>query len=211
MLRASELVDEAVSETGLSDFGGDSYREGLERLTDALRSEGELSEMGEQILGLRLRGALSSRLRVEDTYKTHPEIDQQVVGGPVVIVGLPRTGTTATSQLIAVDPAIRSLRLWESGSPVPPPETATENTDPRIAEAEAGLAMMYEVFPRMMSLHYATATGPTECQDLLGMEFRTAHFDGMAHVPSYTDWVVDCDMGSAYRYHERVLKLLQWH
>ena len=61
--------------------------------------------------------------------------------------------------------------------------------------------MMYETFPRMASLHIQTATGPTECQDLLGMEFRTAHFDGMAHVPSYTDWVVDCDMRPAYRYH----------
>ena len=71
--------------------------------------------------------------------------------------------------------------------------------------------MMYATFPRMASLHIQTATGPTECQDLLGMEFRTAHFDGMAHVPSYTDWVVDCDMAPAYRYHRRVLQLLQWH
>jgi hypothetical protein len=70
--------------------------------------------------------------------------------------------------------------------------------------------MMYATFPRMASLHIQTATGPTECQDLLGMEFRTAHFDGMAHVPSYTDWVVDCDMSPAYRYHRRVLQLLQW-
>ena len=53
--------------------------------------------------------------------------------------------------------------------------------------------------------------GPTECQDLLGMEFRTAHFDGMAHVPSYTDWALGCDMVPAYRYHRRVLRLLQWH
>ena len=94
---------------------------------------------------------------------------------------------------------------------MPPPESATEDTDPRIADAEAGLQMMYETFPRMRSLHFETATGPTECIDLLSMEFRTAHYDGMAHVPSYTDWVVDCDMAPAYRYHRRVLQLLQWH
>jgi hypothetical protein len=69
---------------------------------------------------------------------------------------------------------------------------------------------MFETFPRMASLHYQTATGPTECQDLLGMEFRTAHFDGMAYVPSYTAWALDCDMAPAYRFHRRVLQLLQW-
>ena len=71
--------------------------------------------------------------------------------------------------------------------------------------------MMYETFPKMRMLHFQSPTGPTECQDLLGMEMRTSHFDGMAHVPSYTDWVIDCDMSPAYRYHRRTLKLLQWH
>lgn len=211
MQSATELVEDVTSETGLSDFGGDSFLEGLDRLTDSLRTEGELNEIGEQIFGVRLRSALENRLRVEETIRAHPEIADEVVEGPIVILGLPRTGTTATSQLVALDPAIRSLRLWESTSPVPPPESATENDDPRIAQAEAGLQMMYETFPRMRSLHFETATGPTECLDLLSMEFRTAHYDGMAHVPSYTDWVVDCDMALAYRYHRRVLQLLQWH
>ncbi|MGO9343209.1 MAG: sulfotransferase family protein [Acidimicrobiales bacterium] len=211
MLSADQLVDDATTKTGLSDFGGESFREGLDRLTGSLRAEGNLNELGEQIFGLRLSGALQNRLRVEETIREHPEITEEVIEGPIVILGLPRTGTTVTSQLVALDPAIRSLRLWESSSPVPPPESATQNTDPRIAETEAGLQMMYETFPRMKSLHYETATGPTECLDLLSMEFRTAHYDGMAHVPSYTQWVVDCDMDPAYRYHRRVLQLLQWH
>jgi hypothetical protein len=211
MLGAPRLVDGAISETGLDDFGGDSFREGLDRLTESLFAEGELTELGEQILGLRLRSALVNRLRVEETIRLHPEIADEVVEGPIVILGLPRTGTTATSQLVALDPAVRSLRLWESSDPVPPPELATEHTDARIEEAERGLEMMYQAFPRMASLHIQTATGPTECQDLLGMEFRTAHFDGMAHVPEYRRWVVDCDMLPAYRYHKRVLQLLQWH
>jgi hypothetical protein len=70
---------------------------------------------------------------------------------------------------------------------------------------------MYETFPKMKSLHFETATGPTECIDLMSMEFKTAHFDGMAHVPSYLEWVIGCDMVPVYRYHRRVLRLLQWH
>jgi hypothetical protein len=210
MLDAAQLVETAVTESGLSDFGGDSYHEGLDRLVDAGRDEGELTPLGEEILGMRVRMLLVNRLRIEDVYRQNPAIDDQRVDGPLFIIGLPRTGTTALSELVALDPQIRSLRTWESSDPVPPPETASEDTDPRIAQTAAGLEAMYETFPRMASLHFQTATGPTECQDLLGMEFRTAHFDGMAHVPSYTDWVLGCDMLPAYHYHRRVLRLLQW-
>jgi hypothetical protein len=62
----------------------------------------------------------------------------------------------------------------------------------------------------MKALYPQSATGPTECQDLLGMAFRTIHFDGMTRVPSYSSWVVGSDMAPAYRYHRRVLKLLGW-
>ena len=70
---------------------------------------------------------------------------------------------------------------------------------------------MDEAFPLMQTMHHTEATTATECQDLMGMSFRTAHFDGFARVPSYMDWVVDTDMRETYRYHRRVLRLLQWH
>jgi Sulfotransferase family len=207
---ASTLVASAVDETGIDDFGGSSYLDGLERLCDALAREAELNASGETILEMRLRRLLCNRLRVERTRNEHPEIRAEQIEGPVMVLGLPRTGTTALSQLLALDPQIRSLRLWESNDPVPPPESATQGVDPRISETERGLEAMYAAFPRMRSLYFQTATGPTECQDLLGMEMRTAHFDGMAHVPSYTSWVIGCDMSSAYEWHRRTLQLLQW-
>ena len=210
-LDADALEDEARASTGLDDFGDGTHREGLERLIASMNAEGDLTEAGEVILQIRLGSHLASRLRVEETYRLHPEIDDQQIEGPVFVIGLPRTGTTALSQLVASDPQFRSLRLWESSDPCPPPETATEHTDPRIAQAETGLEMMNEMFPLMQTMHHEEATGPTECQDLLGMSFRTMHFDGMAHVPSYLAWAVDCDMAATYRYHRRVLRLLQWH
>jgi len=208
---SARLIHSAIEEAGSDDFGGSSYQEGLERLCDALANEAELTPMGEAIFELRLRRLLVNRLRIECTYRDHPEIGDEQVGGPLVILGLPRTGTTALSQLLALDTQIRSLRLWESSAPVPPPEADTQDSDPRITEARQGLEAMDAAFPRMKSLYFQTATGPTECQDLLGMELRTAHFDGMAHVPSYTAWVTGCDMAPAYDYHRRVLQLLQWH
>lgn len=208
---AGELVQQAIQRTGLDDFGGGSFEEGLQRLVEALEREAQLTELGVSILTDRLVMLLANRLRIEDVYRRHPDIEQQTVEGPVFIIGLPRTGTTALSQLVAMAPEIRSLRLWESTDPVPPPESSTQDQDPRIATAEAGLQLMYEAFPKMRSLYFQTAGGPTECQDLLGMEMRTTHFDGMAHVPTYVDWAMRCDMAPAYRYHRRTLQLLQWH
>ena len=127
------------------------------------------------------------------------------------VIGLPRTGTTALSQLVAADPQFRSLRLWESQAPVPPPEAATQHTDARIAQAEAGLEMMNEMFPLMKTMYHSEPTAATECQDLMGMSFRTVHFDGVVRVPSYMAWVINCDMRETYKYHRRVLRLLQWH
>ena len=176
-----------------------------------MNEEAELTEIGEMMTHHRLAAHLTARLQVEDTYRQHPEIGQQVVEGPVFVIGLPRTGTTALSQLVAADPQFRSLRLWESGAPVPPPEAATQHTDPRIAAAEAGLAMMNKMFPLMQTMYHSEATTATECQDLMGMSFRTEHFDGSARVPSYLEWVVDSDIRGTYEYHRRVLRLLQWH
>jgi hypothetical protein len=210
-LSADELIAAALAETGLSDFGGDSFRAGLDRLTDALSTEAELSPLGHEIMGMRLQGHLASRLQIQETVTAHPEIAREPIEKPIFIIGLPRTGTTALSNLLHADPAIRSLRMWESSQPVPPPESATEHDDPRIAQAEQGLAAMYDAFPLMRRLHFQAADGPTECQDLLGLEFRTTHFDGMAHVPSYTQWALHCDMSPAYEWHRRTLQLLQWH
>lgn len=207
---ADKLLATAIEETGLEYFGEPSFREGLERLVTAIREEAKLNPTGEQILGYRLGRLLVNRLKIEDTYRRHPEIDEQRVEQPLFIVGLPRTGTTALGHLLTLDPDIRSLRLWESSNPVPPPEAETQYEDPRIARTEEGLQAMYSAFPEMKALHFQTADSATECQDLLGMAFRTLHFDGMARVPGYTDWALDCDMHPAYDYHRRTLKLLQW-
>ena len=210
-LDADRIEGDARAQTGLEDTGGEYYREGLERLVVSMNDEGDLTELGEIMQHARLTALLAARLAVEETYRIHPEIAEEEIGGPVFVIGLPRTGTTALSQLVAADPQFRSLRLWESGTPVPPPEKATEHDDPRIAATESNLALMNETFPLMQTMYHTEATTATECQDLMGMSFRTAHFDGFARVPSYLDWVVDTDMTETYRYHRRVLRLLQWH
>ena len=71
--------------------------------------------------------------------------------------------------------------------------------------------MLNDMFPLMKTLYNSEATAATECQDLMGMSFRTFHFDGVVRVPGYLAWLMDCDMRETYVFHRRVLKLLQWH
>lgn len=208
---ADALEETARAATGLDDFGTSYYREGLERTVDALNTEAGLNDLGRVIQHATISNALMQRLRIEDTYRRHPEINDEVIGGPVFVIGLPRTGTTALSQLVASDPQFRSLRTWESQACTPPPEAATQHSDPRIEQAVQALAVMDEMFPRMRSLYSSEPEAATECQDLMGMSFRTLHFDGVVRVPGYLSWLLQCDMRETYTYHRRVLKLLQWH
>ena len=133
-LDVDRIEEDARTQTGLDDTGGDHYREGLERLVASMNDEGDLTELGEVMQQMRLSTLLAARLGVEDTYRLHPEIDDEVIGGPVFVIGLPRTGTTALSQLVAADPQFRSLRTWESGSRSPlrrrPPSTPTPGSPP---------------------------------------------------------------------------------
>jgi hypothetical protein len=208
-LSVPALLDAACTATSLSHFGDPTFRDGLDVLVDSISREANANAVGHAALGGQLTAYLIERLRIEDWYRRRPEIADQRVDVRIFITGLPRTGTTALSHLFAADPDTRSLQMWESEQPTPPPERATYATDPRIAESAARRAPLRQ-HPDFRRMYDATETSPTENIDLLGQHFRTQHFEGMAHVPSYIRWWLGCDMVPAYRHHERVLKLLQW-
>jgi len=209
MVEYDELIRTAQQRTGLSDFGDDSYRDGLERLVRSLRDEATLNPLGEVVLPELLVTHLSQRLQVESWYARHPEIEDETVEAPLIGLGLPRTGSTALSFLLAEDPNARSLRRWEAAAPCPPPSTV-EGPDPRIAQAEAQQAMQQELAPRLAALVPSTPTGPEECQDLMALDFKSHYFQAFAYIPSYSEWLLDADLTSTYLYERRVLKLLQW-
>lgn len=209
-LDVAALVAAARARACSDDFGEDTWQEGLQVLVRSLMTEGNLNELGEAVFADQLVGYLTTRLDIERWYSDHPEIDDQEVVAPLFGLGLPRTGSTALSFLLACDPSRRSLRTWEAGAPCPPPETATEHSDPRIAASAAGIEFTHEMFPDFVGMLPSSATGPQECLLLMALDFRSQVFEGMALLPSYTEWLLACDMTPAYRYHKRVLKLLQW-
>jgi hypothetical protein len=175
----------------------------------SLTTEATLNELGTVVLPLLIGRLLATRLELEDWYRRHPEIADEPIVAPLIGLGLPRTGSTALANLLAEDPAARSLRLWESNQPCPPPSTVAP-PDPRIAATEANMAIQEELNPRLSALVPSSATGPMECQELMALDFRAHYFSAFAHLPSYTAWLLDADLTSTYRYEKRALQLLQW-
>jgi hypothetical protein len=191
------LVERARERTGLVDLGPDGWQEGLDRLLAAVPVDiGPGNPEAVEAIEAICVGRLVNRLRVEQWYSEHSGAEIPQVEGPVVILGLPRTGTTALHYLLAVDPRFRYLRSWESGDPVPPPTAATEKDDPRRAAANGRAGVR----------HIRTVDGPVEDVGPLGLHFHNQ--DLLLPLPTYTRWWRDADLTSTFAYHERVLRLL---
>ena len=209
-LEAKVLIDQAMEATGLSDFGEDAWREGLDQLVASLNAEAALNEIGVMVAEGEIVGYLSSRLGVVEERRLHPEIGDAPVVPPIVIVGQGRTGTTILFDLLAQDPATRVPLTWEVDRPCPPPETATYLTDPRIDEVEATVAGIDLVLPQFRSMHPMGARLAQECVRITGLDFRSFIFPTQYRVPSYSRWLLDdADMSSAYRWHRAFLQHLQ--
>lgn len=207
------LLREASAATGLDDFGEPTFMVGMERLLASIGSESDLTEGGRAALHAALVKRLTNRLEIEDWYRRHPEIEQEMIRDPVFIVGLPRTGTTAVGHMLALDPQTRSLRTWEAAEPCPPPELASAYTDPRIAENEARELAFEAVAPGVRDALPRDRNAPTECFSLMELSFTAASECGFLRCHDFMEWVLADErdeLFAAYRYHRRVLKLLQW-
>ena len=210
MLSPTALIETAIGRSGLQDFGGSSWREGLERVVAAFNDEAALNAAGEAQVSAVLIDKLANRLQIEDWHKRHPEIAEQQIDRPVFGLGLPRTGSTALGVMLGQDPGRRALRTWEARQPCPPPEAATQFTDPRIATTQAGLDAQLAADPSLAAMIPMSADAATECLLLTSMDFRSKEFEAFGRINSYNEWLLGCDMGPTYRFHKRVLQLLQW-
>jgi hypothetical protein len=209
--RIHDIVERAKTETGLSDFGGDSWREGLEVLVRSAENEARFNDFGEASFYDSLVRPLVNRLKIEDWYRRHPGIDDQDVEIELLGVGLPRTGSTALSHMLGEDRAYRNLRVWEETSPCPPPGVSADDDEARVAAARAAVTMGQDYMAeRLRSMLPQSEDGPMEDHDLMALEFKAQFFLVSARLPTYADWFAHCDMEPTYRYEKRVLKLLQW-
>lgn len=209
MLHAAALIDQAMARTGLHEFGAPSWREGLDRVVASFNEDAALNAFGAEQVSALLVDKLANRLQIEDWHHRYPEIAAQPVERPVFGLGLPRTGSTALGVILGQDPDTRVLRTWEARQPCPPPE-AGDMGDPRIAAAQAWLDATLAADPSLGGMIPMSADAATECLLLTAMDFRSTEFEAFGRMNSYNRWLLETDMEPAYRFHRRVLQLLQW-
>jgi hypothetical protein len=208
-IQSDALLAAACAQTGLEDFGGDTFREGLAVFCESASSEAQLNAIGSMAAPGMILASLVNRLKVTDWVKRHPQVLREKIEAPLVVVGMFRAGTTFLTYLLEKDPRHRPLLRWEAGDSVPPPTAATRATDPRIEASRAAMAMLDQINPRVRMVQSEEPDGPTECIAVLSQDFKSLLWEALANVPSYGRWLQSTDHASAYAWHRRVLQVLQ--
>lgn len=211
-LEPEVLMADAVAQTGLADFGADDFVDRLDLLCTSLRTEARLNGAGTMAQAMFLTGLLRNRLLLEDLIARHPEILEVEVAAPIVICGLPRTGTTHLHNLMSADPALRSLPYWESLEPVLADRDRPEpgGVDPRYERTDLALSFVNDAMPEFKRMHEMTVDHVHEEIQLLAVDVSTMLFETIAPIPTWRDHYLARDQRPSYRYLKRILQALQW-
>lgn len=209
---ADSVLGAAREQTGLDDFGDDSFQAPLDAILDSVEQDGHLTAFGRISYFTLLCQLAKNRLQVQDLLKRHPEIHDVEIKAPIVIAGLQRTGTTHLHNMLSADPAIRYLPYWESLEPVLPPDVRCEDgqPDPRLAACEMALGFQEQVMPHFNRMHEMTVDHAHEEIQLLAISFSTMLFESMVTLPRYRDFYLSHDQRPHYAYMKTCLKALTW-
>jgi len=209
-LDADALHAKAIADTSLDDFGPDDYRERLDVYLAALHDIDGMHGPGVVNFFGQLSQWLKNRLLLTDLLKRHPEIHDIELLPPVVIAGLPRTGTTHLHNLLAAGPTFRTLPYWESFEPFPLPAEEGIEPDPRAARMDVAVAVMNTLMPHFALMHEMTTEHVHEEIQLLANDFSTMFMETLAHVPRWAAYYLAHDQTSTYEYLATQLKALQF-
>lgn len=209
-LDADALHARAIADTGLDDFGPDDYRERLDVYLAALHDIDGMHAPGIVNFFGQLSQWLKNRLLLTDLLTRHPEIHNVELLPPVVIAGLPRTGTTHLHNLLGATPSFRTLPYWESFEPFPLPSEEGIEPDPRAARMDIAVTVMNTLMPHFALMHEMTTEHVHEEIQLLANDFSTMFMETLAYVPRWESYYLAHDQTSTYEYLATQLKALQF-
>ncbi len=205
-----QVLSLAQQMTGCDDWGPDeSFRVGLRVLVDAIEAM-EPPDRWRHSFRRQIVHFLNQRLRLREDERGSPEIREESIDGPVMIVGIPRTGTTLTHDLLALDPSARAPRNWEYAAPWPAPQIETFATDPRIAKVNASWKAQLDASPELSSMLPMDANMPSECNDSMMFHFAGPNYWAWFRVPEHRRWTAEQTAPGLYGTHKRILQQLQW-
>jgi hypothetical protein len=207
-MRRYLLEPAATRATGLRDFGDDYYASGLDTLLDSLR-DAELTFLGRMITQRAVVLGLKQRLLITEMRKRRPEFFTGTITPPIIVTGLPRTGTTLLHRLLAEDPELRAPTLGELVSSARPSTGLSYHFDRLRLGIE--LYALRRFTPNLDAMHLSGTDMPEECIFALNLSFRSMLFWTLAPCYSYMDWYSRASRGQKYRDYRDILLLLQSH
>lgn len=203
----------AAEQTGLGDFGPDDFRERLAVQLDEMNDDPERTGLGRMLMfGDCVRYA-SNRLRIRDLLVRHPEILDIPIEKPVIVIGLPRSGTTNLVNLLASDSRFRSMPLWESYQPVPDPgePMGDDGVDPRWTRCQQMWESMQVGAPFVAAMHPMNPDHVHEELELMTPDFTSYNLEWVARAPKWRDYYLSHDQTASYAYMKTVLQIMQWY
>jgi hypothetical protein len=205
----AEILDESRQAAGgLSDFGPGDFEAGLGALAKTYVEQ--FTAKGQKRNRRRLVQLLATRLRVQAAHQRAPEIRERALRAPMVLTGLPRSGTSALFNMLATDPDARPLLLWETQFPDPAEGLEPGEPDPRRAAIEAYYAKSREKHPEFTKIHYASADTPEECVLLHAYALHGVQMGIEIMLEPYASWYREQPLDEMYRYYRALLQLLDW-
>ncbi len=211
-LTEEAVLGAALERTGLHDFGPEDFRERLSVWLEAVNEDSELGPMGRTVVFNDCVRYASNRLRLEDLVEKHPEVLEVEIKAPIIVGGLPRSGTTHLLNLIAADERLRSLPYWESLEPIPAPTDAHEEgeEDPRLTRCRQVSALQDQIMPLLPAMHHMAPEHVHEEIELQAIDFSSYILEWNAMVPRWRDYYLAHDQRSSYAYLKKALQALQW-
>jgi hypothetical protein len=206
------VLEAAVKQTGLSDFGPDDFRERLGVWLQSLEEDADLGPVGRVGVFRDLVRYAANRLRLQDLLKRHPEILEIEIERPIIIAGLPRSGTTHLLNLIAADERLRSLPYWESLEPIPDPNEAPgpNGVDPRLVRCRESYALQDALVPLLRNMHDMAPEHVHEEIEIQALDFSSYELEWIATVPRWRDYYLAHDQTPHYAFLKKGLQALQW-
>ena len=212
VLTENAILAAARDATGLSDFGPDDFRERLAVLLADWNGDTRAYALKRQfLLDYAIRYA-SNRLLIHDLLKRHPEIHDEPIERPIIVVGMPRSGTTHLLNLLGADSRLSSTPLWRTYAPVPNPREAMnpDGSDPRYTRVAEKWAMQLVSNPLSAAMHAMEPHHFHEDVELMGPNFAGYNFEWLARSPRFRDHYLSHDQTEHYEYMKTVLKIFQW-
>jgi hypothetical protein len=204
------LVAAAERRTGMSEFADPTLLDRLRAQVDAVDADTGLSGLGRFLVRQRLVGLLAARLRFDDHVRRFPEALEVELEPPVIVVGLPRSGTTHLVNLLATDRRFRSLPWWEIQEPIPVigDGPRRDGVDPRFVRAQREYDMTLQVSPLTKLMHDRPPSSIEEECELLDLDLCTYVLEWSARVPSWRDHYLGLDQEAHYAFLRQELQVL---